>query len=680
MPPRTSPSPRRAVRFTISIAILILVPRLAGAWAPNGIPVAPLGSNQMEPAVVADAGGVYVGWIGSGTAVHLQRLDQDGLVSFGWPDTGLNVLPMQGNLILLADGAGGVFAAADPQSTSGAASATRITPSGAIASRWPLTLPNAAVPLTGDDPDASSVAPEDAQLVYTTYLPVMTRDDRGGVLIAWMHSIATVGFETSDHLHLAHLKSNGEPETGWPRYGIRTGYDGAMIPKHIQPVICADDSGGAYVAYVNRATDPHFVYLHRVTDDQSRNLDARVCATGGDQDAVGMVPDGESGAILVWEDRRNGSFAQVYAQRVLPDMSVAPGWPVDGLRLCSQPTAPGDRRLFLGEEIDQSSVASDGSGGAFVVWRDFRAGAWTADLYAQHVRGDGTLEAGWPADGLPICRAAGDQLWPSVAADGAGGLYVAWEDERAQSGDTNIFVQHVDGSGVLRFEADGLALCDAAGAQERPIVAADGVGGAYVAWIDARGGAPLAYAAKVPDARVAVLASLVQVEAGADRVRLTWFVSGPDVWSVLIERRDATTDWTAIGRRVPAVSGRVRFEDRDVRTGSRYAYRLTNTAGVPISSETWIEIPSAATLALDGARPNPSAGSIVASFALPDATPATLELWDAAGRRLATRDVGAFGAGRHLLEIGGARPAPGIYFLRLARGAESTVRRVCVAR
>jgi hypothetical protein len=119
MPPRTSPSPRRAVRFTISIAILILAPRLAGAWAPNGIPVAPLGSNQMEPAVVADAGGVYVGWIGSGTsgaAAHLQRLDQDGLVSFGWPDTGLSVLPMLGNLILIADGAGGVFVAADPQS------------------------------------------------------------------------------------------------------------------------------------------------------------------------------------------------------------------------------------------------------------------------------------------------------------------------------------------------------------------------------------------------------------------------------------------------------------------------------------------------------------------------------------------------------------------------------------
>jgi hypothetical protein len=85
--------------------------------------------------------------------------------------------------------------------------------------------------------------------------------------------------------------------------------------------------------------------------------------------------------------------------------------------------------------------------------------------------------------------------------------------------------------------------------------------------------------------------------------------------------------------------------------------------------------------ALSGAMPNPAVRAPRISLTLPDATPATLDLVDLAGRRVRTRDVGALGAGRHLVDLGqeGAL-APGLYFARLTRAGTSVTAKVCVAR
>lgn len=80
--------------------------------------------------------------------------------------------------------------------------------------------------------------------------------------------------------------------------------------------------------------------------------------------------------------------------------------------------------------------------------------------------------------------------------------------------------------------------------------------------------------------------------------------------------------------------------------------------------------PSApAELALSGAQPNPGrGGTLGVAFTLPSAAPARLELLDVAGRRVAVRDVGALGAGRHAVRLGDAtRLRPGLYLVRLTQ-------------
>lgn len=86
-------------------------------------------------------------------------------------------------------------------------------------------------------------------------------------------------------------------------------------------------------------------------------------------------------------------------------------------------------------------------------------------------------------------------------------------------------------------------------------------------------------------------------------------------------------------------------------------------------------------ISLSAPRPNPSAGTFQLAFSLPDAAPARLELFDLRGRRCASREVGALGAGRHTITLGEANAqVPGVYFARLQRGGTSRVQRVVLAR
>jgi hypothetical protein len=89
------------------------------------------------------------------------------------------------------------------------------------------------------------------------------------------------------------------------------------------------------------------------------------------------------------------------------------------------------------------------------------------------------------------------------------------------------------------------------------------------------------------------------------------------------------------------------------------------------------EVPLA--FALESVRPNPSCGgALTVHFSLPARSPATIELLDVAGRRIASREVGA---GQHTLDLGeGQHLSPGLYLVRLTQGANARATRVAVLR
>ena len=91
----------------------------------------------------------------------------------------------------------------------------------------------------------------------------------------------------------------------------------------------------------------------------------------------------------------------------------------------------------------------------------------------------------------PIAPVGGGnpQRFPASVADGNGGVFVAWQDARSGSA-WNIVMQHVlaNGSSDPSWPASGVVVAPSLDNQTAPKIIADGAGGAIVAWSDAPGG------------------------------------------------------------------------------------------------------------------------------------------------------------------------------------------------
>jgi hypothetical protein len=211
-----------------------------------------------------------------------------------------------------------------------------------------------------------------------------------------------------------------------------------------------------------------------------------VCTFPSGPDYPRIASDGAGGAFVVWRDFRNDSDGDLYIQRIATGFTIAPSWPIDGIPVTSAPRAQGVA----------GGLAPDGAGGVIVVWQDHRDVFTTRrDIYAQRVMADGTIATGWPADGLPVCTHAADQVDPRIASDGAGGAIIVWEDYRAggaygdgdiASGDIYALRVRPDGTTASGWTASGNPVCAEAGGQRFPVPVEDGEGGAIVAWGDLR--------------------------------------------------------------------------------------------------------------------------------------------------------------------------------------------------
>jgi hypothetical protein len=203
-----------------------------------------------------------------------------------------------------------------------------------------------------------------------------------------------------------------------------------------------------------------------------------------------LISDGAGGVIVVWE---GGSLSSpdIYAQRV--DSLGTVLWTEGGITVCAAANSQW-----------RPKASSDNAGGAIIAWEDYRSGS--GDIYVQKVSSAGTLV--WLTDGIPVCAASGSQWWPVICPDGVGGVLIAWSDGRNTGED--VYAQRVDPSGSSLWDTDGVAVCTAAGVQDQiqieedgsegavivwrdgrahqdsPVVVTDGVGGAFIGWVDYR--------------------------------------------------------------------------------------------------------------------------------------------------------------------------------------------------
>src|SRR6267142_2268487 len=103
-------------------------------------------------------------------------------------------------------------------------------------------------------------------------------------------------------------------------------------------------------------------------------------------------------------------------------------------------------------------------------------------------------------------------------------------------------------------------------------------------WFDADG---------LPGTPTAISVALQDAQAEVGLVRLRWVVPDARTTVCTVQRRSAASDWADLGLADVESGGVVRYEDRSVTPGERYAYRLfvQSARDRGYSNEVWILVP-----------------------------------------------------------------------------------------
>jgi hypothetical protein len=235
------------------------------------------------------------------------------------------------------------------------------------------------------------------------------------------------------------------------------------------------ESGNTLVVWSDTRQGTRDVYGQLISPDGvqlwQNGGDTIVAFDSRQEDPEPVKVDG--GWVVAWIDYRNDTIGDVWAQKI--DDNCNRLWGDSGVAV---------------DELPQAGIAEvtvravhDGSGGAIIAWEDLRTDA--GDIYAQRVTSSGSRA--WAAS-LIVAGVPGGQNEITADADGQGNMLVAWSDGR-ESGDVDIYAAKVTPTGTAPWGQNGRAVCLAAGAQTGVKLCPDGVGGCYIAWEDARQGA-----------------------------------------------------------------------------------------------------------------------------------------------------------------------------------------------
>ncbi len=240
-----------------------------------------------------------------------------------------------------------------------------------------------------------------------------------------------------------------------------------------------DGAGGMHLVWTdsrNSGTTGTDIYYQRILNNGTLVFDSAgvlVCNAAGAQANARVVPAAAGAVIVVWQDGRTASNNAIYAQKI--SSTGTPEWAANGVVVAD---ATGNQ--------NSPQVVSDGAGGAIAFFQDNRVSG--VELYAQRINGDGVVQ--WTADGIAIATQANSQNAQTIVADGAGNYYLAWSDGRIANSNSDVFVQKIDNSGTLAWNAanQGVNICNANNNQLTPQIALGAGGSIYVTWADLRAG------------------------------------------------------------------------------------------------------------------------------------------------------------------------------------------------
>jgi hypothetical protein len=333
------------------------------------------------------------------------------------------------------------------------------------------------------------------QLIQT-----IASDGAGGSIIVWRDERSGIA-----DIYAQRVDSSGKRL--WEN-GVGSGdYNGIPISTAIgeqhQPRIVSDGAGGAVIIWEDPRSGDANLYAQKIDSNGNRLWEngvgsgdyngVIVSAASGSQRYPELIYEDTSGmAIIAWQDWRNVMQADIYVQKI------------DSLgnRVWENGVGSGDYDGIPISTVMNNQVlpyiVDDGSGGAIIMWRDYRGGSSSNHIYAQRIDSNGNRlwENGIGSgdfDGIPIIT---EYVYdPRIVSNGLGGAVITWYAQRG--GPFDIYAQRIDSSGNRLWENgvgsgdyNGIPISAYFGEQKFPKIISYGVGGAIIIWSDLRGGWP----------------------------------------------------------------------------------------------------------------------------------------------------------------------------------------------
>jgi hypothetical protein len=170
-----------------------------------------------------------------------------------------------------------------------------------------------------------------------------------------------------------------------------------------------------------------------------------ICSSTANQTAPVICEDQSGGAYVVWKDSRNGHI-DLYAQHIYADGSFGYGATGTGIAVAANSAPP-----------DYVSICPDGFGNAYVAWQDSRtslAVSTRPDIWMNKLTFGG---AAWGGNsGTSIISQALEQVTPKVVNDGSGGCFLVWTDKGLPA--ASIWGNRISSGGNLLWGNPGIQI------------------------------------------------------------------------------------------------------------------------------------------------------------------------------------------------------------------------------
>jgi len=570
------------------------------------------------------------------------------------------------------------------------------------------------------------------------YVAGVVPDGQGGSIILWLDTsrFGTEGYVRGD-LYAMRVDRDGSVHDGWNSAGAPV--DTATVVYSGGYGLTADGLGGLFVAWEDQRTGTRDIRMQHVLENgqipTGWPVDGiPVCTAIGDQWSPRLAPDGVGGVFVCWADYR-GIGGPVYLQHIEASGLPDPEWPTDGMPV---------RRSGAPDYEGWHTILPDGAGGTFVAWLGGDGAGYNYELRAMRLRANGTLETGWPDTGVLLASGHGAYLGLTACHDGAGGIYLAWQDSHLSTdlNQQDVFIARVLANGTLPsgWSVGGRALCMKPGSQWTPRIAMDGMGGAYVAWADdsdfaetgshvygshvqgsgdlvpgwpinglllsrsissqtlcslisdGNGGSLVIWgdyvygaydvmAQRLEAGGIATSAfQVVDTDVGSDHVRIRWQAPSGSGFTATVERYRDSQAWSELGPPTPLSDGILEYTDLAVEPGAQYFYRLLVLASDGVSGF-YGTASVRIPLELRMRSPSPNPARNVPVFEV------TLEAGGTARFDLfdisgrAIWSQNLSGAGVHEIQPSPPRKlASGLYIARLQAGQRVLKQRICILR